>query len=114
MTDTTSVVVTATEPARMSPATRFLRTLIQVLVPVAAVIPAAAALVGLSAKDTALVAGIMGAGTLIASAIMNGLNQASATRDRGDDRGQAPLMWLVYLVVFIVVIIVLFKVLDRV
>ncbi len=30
------------------------------------------------------------------------------------DRGQAPLMWLVYLVVFIVVIIVLFKVLDRV
>jgi hypothetical protein len=34
--------------------------------------------------------------------------------DTKRDRGQSPIMWIVYLVVFVVVVIILLKVLDRV
>lgn len=77
---TEPVIDTATEPAVMSPATRFVRTLLQVVIAVAAAIPAAAALVNLSAETSAKVTGIAGAAVVIASAAHNAFNARQAKR----------------------------------
>jgi hypothetical protein len=103
------IINTPTEPAKMSPVTRWVRTFVQVIIAVAAAIPAAAALLDLSAETAAKVTGFAGAAVLIVSALHNALNQAhdtkteaAANRDRGAmDIGEA-------LVVAILVIVLVF------
>ena len=113
---TEPAIDTITEPAPMTPAVRFLRTLLQVVIAIAAATPAAVALVGLSAETTAKVTGIAGACVIVASAIHNTVNQVRssramtrhpATRDRGD-------IGLVEVLVIILIVIVILVLIGRV
>ena len=108
------VIITQDEPATMSPAVRFLRTLLQTVIALAAITAPAAALAGLSATTAAKVTGLMGAAVLIVSALHNGINQAQAKKNDARDAGQSPLMLLIYVVVAIILIVLLFKLIDRV
>lgn len=83
------VIVTDTEPARMSPTTRVVRTLVQVVIAVCVAIPSAAALLNLSAETTAKVTGIAGAVVVLVSAAHNAAN-ASADRRRDVDAARHP------------------------
>lgn len=76
---TAQVVTTATEPAVLGPMTRWLRTVLQVVLAVAAAVPTAAALFNLSAETSAKVTAFTGAVVVIASALHNVANAKKAT-----------------------------------
>lgn len=71
---TTDVVTTKTEPAKISPLTRWYRTLIQVAGALVVAIPASAAAFGISAEKAAKYSAFMGGLVAAASALHNALN----------------------------------------
>lgn len=71
---TNQVVTTETEPAPMSPLTRFMRTALQVAVALAAAVPSAAAFFNVSATTSAKFVGYMGGIVAVISALHNALN----------------------------------------
>lgn len=74
MEETKNPLTTATEPAVMSPLTRWIRTVLQVLAGLVVSVPVAASLVGLPATTSVKAVGIMGAIVAIVSGIQNALN----------------------------------------
>lgn len=71
---TTDVVTTKTEPAKMSPLTRWYRTLIQIAGALVVAIPTSAASFGISAEKALKYSAFMGGIVAVASAVHNALN----------------------------------------
>lgn len=76
---TNQVVTTDTEPALIGPLTRFMRTVLQILVALIAAVPTAAAAFNVSAQTSAKFVGFMGGVVAIMSALQNAFNSKQAT-----------------------------------
>lgn len=105
------VVTTVTEPAILGPMARVMRTVLQVIIAVAATIPAVVAVLDLPAATSAKVVAFAGAAVIVISAIHNVINAKQAgtpltlrRRDRGalDVQGLLVIVILVILIVFLV------------
>lgn len=96
-------------------ATRVLRTVLQVLVAVAGAVPAAVALLPVSATNVAWIVGIAGALVVLVTAVQNVIESRPGVRpllSRGpsDDAGQStPLINALIIVILIVVLILLLR-----
>lgn len=104
------VVTTVTEPAILGPMARVLRTVLQVVIAVAATIPAVVAVLDLPAGTSAKVVAFAGAAVIVVSAIHNVINARQAGTPmtlRKRDRGGLDVQGLLIIVILVILIIVL-------
>ncbi len=108
MTEPSNIIVTASEPAVLGPLKRWLRTIVQVCIALAAAIPALAAVFNVSAETSAKLTGGMGALVALVSALHNAFN-AQTSPPAYDDEGDIGIEQLLVIVVLVILIIVLLR-----